>query len=339
MNNSLAIPIADISQVGEVRRLSVGFASKLGFSETERSNVAIIATEAAQNIVRHAGEGELVLQTLTHPSMSGIGVLALDRGVGMVNVEQCLIDGFSTIGTAGTGLGAIRRLATIFDIYSQPQQGTAVWVQLWPKLFSPMADLSLHPLSAGSVWLAKTMGEISGDAWAIEQQPDRSLILVADGLGSGPLAADAAQEAVCIFRANPQRSPQALLELMHLSLRKTRGAAVAIAEVLPAQQILRYAGVGNISSCILTGSASRSLVSYNGTVGHQLSKIAEFTYPWTAQSLLVMHSDGLSSHWSFNPYPGLLNRHPALIAGVLYRDFKRSRDDITVVVAKAREAR
>ena len=47
-----------------------------------------------------------------------------------------------------------------------------------------------------------------------------------------------------------------------------------------------------------------------------------------------MHSDGLGTHWDLGTYPGLTARHPGLIASVLYRDFARRRDDVTVIVAK-----
>ncbi len=46
-----------------------------------------------------------------------------------------------------------------------------------------------------------------------------------------------------------------------------------------------------------------------------------------------MHSDGLATHWSFDRYPGLGQRHPGLVAGVLYRDHRRGRDDVTVLAA------
>jgi hypothetical protein len=47
-----------------------------------------------------------------------------------------------------------------------------------------------------------------------------------------------------------------------------------------------------------------------------------------------MHSDGLSSRWTLESYPGLKQRDSTLIAAVLYRDFGRSRDDATVLVVK-----
>jgi hypothetical protein len=101
---------------------------------------------------------------------------------------------------------------------------------------------------------------------------------------------------------------------------------------------VRYVGLGNIAGTILPQTGpSRHLVSTPGTAGHQARKIVEFTYPWEPGCLLLMHSDGLQTHWSLDPYPGLRERHPSLIAGVLYRDYARKRDDVTVIVA--REAR
>ena len=76
------------------------------------------------------------------------------------------------------------------------------------------------------------------------------------------------------------------------------------------------------------------MASRTGTVGHAVRKIQEFTYPWPPGAHLVMHSDGLATGWSLDRYPGLMRRHPSLIAGVLYRDYSRGRDDVTVLVAR-----
>jgi hypothetical protein len=76
------------------------------------------------------------------------------------------------------------------------------------------------------------------------------------------------------------------------------------------------------------------MVSHNGTVGHGLHKVQEFTYPAGPDAVLILHSDGIASHWDPAAYPGLLAHHPALIAGVLYRDHARGRDDASVVVVK-----
>jgi len=54
--------------------------------------------------------------------------------------------------------------------------------------------------------------------------------------------------------------------------------------------------------------------------------------------VLIQHTDGLGTHWDVDRYPGLLGRSPSLIAAVLYRDFNRGRDDVTVLVASEARA-
>ena len=108
-----------------------------------------------------------------------------------------------------------------------------------------------------------------------------------------------------------------------------------VAEIDLVQNCVRYAGVGNISGVIVSNGSSRHLVSTNGTVGHDVRKVQEFSYPFPDNALLVLHSDGLTSHWNMDAYPGLIVKPPSLIAGVLYRDFQRGNDDVTVVAARA----
>jgi anti-sigma regulatory factor (Ser/Thr protein kinase) len=335
MTEPVALPILESSQAGEARRIAIALASRLGFNETDRGKVGIVVTEVANNLVQHAIDGKLLLQPLTRNNIEGIEILALDKGPGISNISECLRDGFSTAGTPGTGLGAISRLSAFFDIYSVPTVGTAVLSHLWAST-SPTRQPD-SKLESGVVCLPISGEEVSGDAWAIDQDSSRSLLLVADGLGHGPQAALASQEAVRIFRANLGRSPKEIIEVMHPALRSTRGAALAIAEVDVERLTVRFAGVGNISGTIFSPEKSNSMVSYNGTVGHEVRKIQEFVYQWPKGGLLVMHSDGLGTQWRLDRYPGLTAKHPSLIAGVLYRDFNRGRDDVTVLVAREGE--
>jgi serine phosphatase RsbU (regulator of sigma subunit) len=243
-----------------------------------------------------------------------------------------LRDGFSTVGTLGNGLGAISRLSAFFDIYSVPDEGTALLSQLWA---SPLpTQHTSEQLELGVVCLPINSEEVSGDAWASYQSVDRSLLLVADGLGHGPQAALASLEAVRMFQDNAHRRPQSIVEAAHGAMRSTRGAALAIAEVDLAGKRVTFTGIGNISGTLLSAERNYSLVSLNGTVGHEVRKIQEFTYPWSPETLLIMHSDGLKTQWRLERYPGLIYKHPSLIAGVLYRDFNRGRDDVTVLVAR-----
>lgn len=174
-----------------------------------------------------------------------------------------------------------------------------------------------------------------GDAWAYHHTAERMVVLLVDGLGHGRDAAEAAQEATASFRKHQDKAPGEILGYLHDALKKTRGAVAAVAEIRPKQSTLTYTGVGNISAVVVTGAGSRSLVSHNGTLGMVTARIQEFSVPWTADAVLVLHSDGLQSKWDLSTYAGLITRHPAVIGGTLVRDFRRQRDDASVVVVKA----
>lgn len=331
MTNQLHFAINDASATAEVRRAASALAQMLGFDGTASGRAAIVVTEAATNLAKHAEHGQLLLRPIERDGVAGLEALALDKGPGMANVAECLRDGYSTAGSPGTGMGAMMRQADEFDIHSIPGKGTAVLARLWAKKL----PVTKHQpaLEIGVVCLPKPGETACGDAWAVEQQKDRCLILLADGLGHGPEAAAASMEAVKTLRTQSHLSPVALIEFAHGALRSTRGAAVSVAELDLAQE-LKYAGVGNIAGVALVAGKDRHLVSHNGIVGHRAIKFQEFVYPWSSDALLVMHSDGLATHWNPDKYPGLVARHPSLIAGVLYRDFTRGRDDVTVLVAR-----
>lgn len=331
ITNPIALPILESSQVGEARRKANTIASRLSFSEVARSNVGIVVTELANNLVRHAREGVLMLRPLEKQGELGIEILSLDRGPGIKNIDECLRDGFSTTGTPGNGLGAIARLSNLFDIYSVLEQGTAIISQLWASEIPKNKEQSLE---IGVVCLPMQGEEVSGDAWAIQSNGNRHLFLVADGLGHGELAAQASLEAVRVFQENAANSAVEIIQKMHPALRSTRGAAVAIAAVNFKEQTVSYAGVGNISGTLLSSARNTNMVSYNGTVGHEMRKVQEFSYQWFPGGLLIMHSDGLGTQWNLDRYPGLFNFHPSLIAGILYRDYNRGRDDVTVLVVR-----
>ena len=332
MTEQFIFAVTEASQVAEVRRQVVALASKLGFSETEVGKAAIVATEAATNLAKHAVQGEVVVRLLEAQDRSGIEILALDKGPGMVNVTQSLRDGYSTAGSPGTGMGAMRRLARWFDLHSDPK-GTGVLAEVWSGRMSE--GKSPDSMDMGVVCRAKRNEVVCGDGWGTASLPGRILILVVDGLGHGLGAATAAQEAIRIFRSNPQYSPARIVEAAHAALRSTRGAVLGIAEIDLAQKLVRYAGVGNISGVIVSDGSSRHLVSTNGTVGQDVRKVQEFSYPFPTDAVLVLHSDGLTSHWNLSNYPGLLRKAPGLIAGILYRDYQRGSDDVTVVAARA----
>ena len=332
MMGQLVFEVTEVSQVAEVRRQAIAPASTLGFSDTDVGKVAIIVTEVTTNVIKHAVQGEVFIRWLETQGKSGFEILALDKGPGMTNVAVSQRDGYSTSGSPGTGMGAMRRLASRFDLHSLPAKGTAVMAQVWSSCDAELK--ATNSLDIGVVCRAKHNEIACGDGWETASFEGRQLLLVVDGLGHGVGAATAAQAAIRIFRSNIHQSPAIIVELAHAALRPTRGAVLAVAEIDSSQQMLRYAGVGNISGAIISNGSVRHLMSHNGTVGHDVRKIQELSYAFPLNALLVLHSDGLTSHWNLDSYLGLKLKAPSLIAGVLYRDYQRGNDDVTVVVAR-----
>lgn len=313
--------IDDSSKVGEARRAAQTMAN-YEFNADIAGKVAIAATELANNILLHGRGGELLIQTLGTDEISMLELLAIDRGPGMADVGRCMTDGYSTAGTPGTGLGAIRRLATDFDIYSAPGEGTVVMAR-----FGESAGL-LH--GAVNVPLE---GEIDcGDAWSLMQDPAGASLFVVDGLGHGTFAAEAAKAGVNAFLANPLAAPHEIMTRANAAMSKTRGGAAACARLVADE--VSYAGVGNISGVVISAGKSQGLVSHNGTLGFHHRRGQQFEYRRAPGALLIMHSDGISARWDLKNRADLLVRHPAIIAGVIYRDHGRGRDDATVVVVR-----
>jgi hypothetical protein len=224
-------------------------------------------------------------------------------------------------------------MSSTFDLFSTAGQGSVVLSRISNKPVQPTYDTSnTSGFEFGAICVALDGEMECGDAWCIAKSADQAAILVADGLGHGPLAARASGDAVQCFKKEPFGAPAALMKNLHGALAGGRGAAAACALLQVSASKAIYAGVGNISGHLLSGQRPRGMVSHNGTLGVQLLRCQQFEYDWQPGGRVVMHSDGLSARWSVDSYPGLHMKHPAIIAGALYRDFVRRRDDATIVV-------
>lgn len=321
--------ITHASDVAAVRRAGQKLADSLGFSETRAGQLALIITEAATNILKHAGEGAIHVGPAQSPAGVGVDVLALDKGPGIADLDNCLRDGVSTAGTAGTGLGALYRLADEFDVYSRRDEGSAFYMRLWRDTPGP------HPcgVEVGALWTPIAGEEECGDGWAVMCGGGGATVLASDGLGHGPNAAAASNAAIdALARSGPIGAAE-MVHAAHEALRGTRGAALAAARIDFDADELRFAGVGNIGGIVIDHDR-RALVSHNGIVGANMRKVQEFAVPFPVGALCILYSDGIQTQWDLARYPGLQARTPALIAAVLMRDFIRGRDDAMVLVVR-----
>lgn len=324
-------PIEDASRVGEARRHAARLALECALPELEAGRLAIVVTELATNLMRHASRGRLLIGG--RPAQREVEVLAVDHGPGIADVERSLDDGYSTAGTPGTGLGAVRRLAGGFDLHSSQPEGTLVVARVRAEAAPPASS----SLCLGAISVAKPGERVCGDAWAIALDGPRAALLVADGLGHGPDAAEAAAAAVEAFRAEPFAPLRRQLERIHARLRSTRGAAVSLMQADQDAATIRTAGAGNVVGRLVTGIEDRTLLTQHGTAGVSVRTPEEITVPWPAHALLVVCSDGVETRWRPELLRPVLGRDPALAAALLLREHGRGRDDATVAVLRRRD--
>ncbi|MFC7385811.1 ATP-binding protein [Sphaerisporangium rhizosphaerae] len=316
----------DRSVVGALRKTAATLAVAAGFTPVRTEQMAIAVGEAVSNLVKHATEGTVLLRA--HPeSAAAVEFVAIDKGPGFSDFARVLRDGHSTAGTLGIGLGAMSRMASGYDVYSQPGKGTVLTMHFWED------GAAGPPLRASG--LTRPIGEetVCGDSYAAVETGAGTTVVLCDGLGHGYLAAEASREAMRVFRQTPDLGPTEILERVHRGLTHTRGGAIAVARV--GRDEVSFAGLGNVAGWIVHGDERQGMVSLPGIVGHQSRRLRQFVYPLPAGASVVLHSDGLTSRWNAATMPGLFARSPSVISATLLREAGTRRDDACVVTVKA----
>lgn len=342
--------IRDEGEVGAARRAVHRFASSLGFSEHELSELAIVVQEIGTNAVRYAPTGGGCLHwMLPLGGEPGIELFYGDRGPGIYDIDRALRDGVSTSGSLGGGLGAIRRLMDEFDVYStvhnttarlsrsrRTSHGTALLGRKWVAATRPLApDRRVGASSRIGVWSRpRPREDVNGDAYFIKEHKAQTMFAVVDGLGHGRGAHAASEVALDSLGEWAGEPLEEVFWAAHTALRATRGAVMAVCIVDRARDDFYYAGVGNIETRVFHAPAPIRPIPNNGTLGLRLASVRVWQHKWAEGATIVMASDGLSARWDINSYPGLINRSPQMLAGILTRDYARDSDDATVLVAR-----
>ncbi|XIG73407.1 serine/threonine protein kinase [Streptomyces sp. SGAir0957] len=325
------------------RREAAALATRIGLAESRVADVSLAVTEIATNLVRHADDGAIALRTSRMGNHVAVECLCLDTGPGIADLTGAVRDGYSSGGTLGIGLGAIERLADTFDVHSLPGRGTVLLARFHADrslTYGLTGDKGTDGVDARPVAAGLTRpisGEtVCGDTWAVRAGTAADdgplMVLMCDGLGHGPLAARVGERARQVFRQSTAEHPSDLLRQLHEGLRGTRGAALAVARLDPRAGRVDLCGVGNISAFMVEESRRSALLSHPGIVGAQIPTVRTYSADLKPDTALVMHSDGLHQRWSPADLPGLLRRHPAVIAGQILNQAGLRRDDAGIVV-------
>ena len=315
------------SAIGDVRRSAAGVARRIGFTDARTAEVAIAVTELVTNAVVHATGGTALVRIRRDRARSAVELVVADGGPGIADVPNALTDGESSRGTFGVGLGAVGRLANHFEAFSTQPAGSVMW-----SSFLPDSGADHVPSRVDGLTRPINGESVCGDAWSAAETGDRTALLLADGLGHGELAAQAARGAVEAFRVDPWRGPMGVLETVHRRLVGTRGAAVLAVEVDRAGRELRWAGVGNIAGRVIGATRTTNLASRPGIVGQRMPQLREECAALDDRAVVVLHSDGLTAKWALENWRGLVLRSSFVIGAALLQWAGLHHDDASVVV-------
>jgi len=303
------------------------------FGESKMGQIDIVVAEIVSNLVKHANGGQLLVKLFETSGVQGIELISIDNGPGMSDVTRMVADGVSTKNTLGHGLGTMKRMSDVFQIYSQKGWGTIILSRIMNK--EPAHLKRLNQVEIGSVLINKPGEEVCGDGFVHVSQKGFEKFLLADGLGHGPEAENAALKAIDAFKVIKETEPAGILREMHKQVKKTRGMVGAVVVFNTAEKLWQICGIGNIVTKLHGPSLSKNYMSYNGIIGLNIpNTLNSQQVRYEKGQTMVMCSDGLKSRWDIIQYPTIHRYDPSVISASIFKDFARFTDDMSVAACK-----
>jgi len=305
--------------------------AKMGMDESRIAEIDIITAEMTSNLFKYAEGGEILFGIFKENGIPYVELICIDRGPGMRNPSRMIKDGMSTGTTLGVGLGSIKRLSDTFDLYSLVDWGTI----LLSRIYLGNQPLEKKGLVIRPIVISKPGEQTSGDGFVYKITGNGFKVMLGDGLGHGPAANLAVNEAAKAFKVFPEASPVETLRFVHTSIRKTRGMVANVTSYNNNTGEWSSAGIGNIWAKWIGPTNSKNQMSYNGIVGHNIpNTMTDHTVNISEYNQLVLCSDGMKTRWETAKYPGILNHDPSILAAAIYKDHARQTDDMSVIVIK-----
>lgn len=325
--------VIDRSYVSIIKRDVRAMAGRIGFSTGRMGELDIIIAELTSNLVKYAQAGELLVRDIPSRTNPGIELISADSGPGMVDPARMMTDGLSTGGSLGQGLGAIRRLADLFQLYSLPGRGTIGLVRVFQK---PLTSPVVAPAAAAQALLVSKVDQTPcGDGFYCKLTTSSLRLFLGDGLGHGLPAHQAVEQATRTMAQQCDNSPAAWLTAIHRAAVGTRGLVGTAAVFNFASRKWTVCGVGNIQTQLCGGSYTKRYAAQNGILGYNMPRtLQEHTLPYEPGQCLVMVSDGIQTRWNPARYPNVSRCDPMVLAAAIYKEYSRQTDDMSVAVAR-----
>jgi anti-sigma regulatory factor (Ser/Thr protein kinase)/serine/threonine protein phosphatase PrpC len=330
-NKQVVFNLNDRSYLGILKKDIVKIAVAAALPAKRIAELELVVSEIATNLLKHANGGELIVRTLSENGNAGIEIISVDNGPGMSDPARMIEDGVSTTKTLGHGLGSIKRLSDQFQLYSLKGWGTV----LLSRIFSVALPANPAKAWAYPIVLNKPGETVCGDGFAWKANPYFFKVILADGLGHGPLAHLAAQRACEAFRKSVFNNPSEIINDIHRYVKDTRGLVATVAVFDLVNKIWKICGVGNISTRLCNALTAKTYMPYNGIIGVNISaRLQPQTIENETGSYLILCSDGISTRWDTSKHPAVFKYDLSILAAVIYKDYARQSDDMSVLVVK-----
>ena len=308
-------------------------AKEAQFSERKVGEIDIVVSEMVSNLVKHAGGGQILVKLVEQDGLQGIEIISIDNGQGMTDVSRMVADGVSTKNTLGQGLGAMKRLSNIFQVYSQRDWGTVILVRLFTEKFP--FYIKQPTVEIRSVVLPKPGEKECGDGFFQNVTRSHIKLFLGDGLGHGAEAAKAVDKAGEAFMDCTETDASNIIRHINDEVKKTRGLVGTVAVFDLAEMKWQICGVGNIMTKVIGPSTFKNLMAYNGIIGLNVPRTLNTQeIEYEKGQHIIMCSDGLKSKWDTIRYPAIQRYDLSILAAALIKDFARNTDDMSVVCCK-----
>ena len=326
--------VTDRSYFAIIKREVHTLTLNAGFSAKKTGEIDIIVAELVSNLVKHGGGGQVMAKVQVANGNTFLELIGIDAGMGMADVSRMMVDGVSTRNTLGQGMGAMKRLSDMFQVYSVRDWGTITIIRVYkeePLYVDPVTTTT----QIRSVIIPKPGEQACGDGFFQKTTTDCISLFLGDGLGHGPEAQKAVTQAGEVFMKCQEKEPTSVIRHINASVKKTRGLVGTVVSLDVRERIWRICGIGNIQTRIFDGGELKGYMAYNGIIGLNVpNTLKSHEMPFENGQLLIMCSDGIKTRWDISRYPTIMRYDLTMLCATLIKDFARNTDDTSVVACK-----
>jgi anti-sigma regulatory factor (Ser/Thr protein kinase) len=324
------LPLVDVASVSLVCERVRALGAECRMPEKALASLVIVASELAHNGLAHGVRAAIAVRAIERAGVLGLEVVAADSGSGIQDPERAFLGAPRNTGSLGVGLAGVRAMSDEVDVDVRLGEGTCIWARKFASSVERRREVGIlgrpHPSE-----------RISGDQARFVRSAESLLLMVADGLGHGPEARTAADRAMAGVRRLALLPVGEILAGCDSDLLGTRGAVMAALRIEEPEGRAEVASAGNVTTRAVRFRRTRV---YEGSAfvlgarGSTRKRFALETLALERDEVIVVTSDGISSHLAIDADGGLLRESPIVIAQRVLQAFGQAHDDATVLVAK-----